>query len=223
MITIVTCTYFSKEHRGEERMENCRASIQSWIRLLKYPEIAIHVADDGSDADLWQRFCEYHRGIRITYSQQQRQGIGASLNAGLDQAWSTGLALYIQDDLLLEQQIDLTFPASVLRDRDYLAAVRIGLPHPNTTGEWEHWPNSHRRDSMAMILEPHHYVMTFRPFLAHRRMQQLGQYLIGVSAEQCERDFNERFCRGELRVAQWFPSPWYHQHVVDLGRLEPCT
>lgn len=222
MITIVTCTYFSKEYRGEERMLNCRASIRSWIKRLEYPEIALHVADDGSDPQLWEKFKTYQYGLRVTYSQQQRRGIGASLNAGLAQAWSAGLAFYIQDDLLLEQDLDLAFPADVLEAFETVAAVRIGLPHPGTAGPMLHLGGIHRRDSMVCDLEPHHYVMSFRPTLSHPRMASLGRYAEGQTAEQTEREYNERYTADpRLRVLQWIPNPWYHQHVVDLGRLEP--
>lgn len=223
MITIVTCTYFSREYRGEERMENCRASMQSWLKLLQYPELVVHVADDGSDPDLWDRFRDYDEGASITYSQQQRRGIGASLNAGLAQAWANGgLALYLQDDLLLESHIDLTFPAKMLETPDIMA-VRIGLPHPDTTGRWAYFPDLHRKDSMMMMLEPHHYAMSNRPVLIHQRMvRQYGLYITDTSAQDTEREFNERYCRNPvLRMGQWFPSPWRHQHVVDLGTIQP--
>lgn len=223
LITIVTATYFSRDHRGEERMENARASVQSWLRHLQYPEIALHVADDGSDQALWDRFCAYHQGIRITYSRQRRRGIGASLNAGLSLAWSAGMALYIQDDLLLEEDLDLSFPAAVLDAEPRIGAVRIGLPHPGTAGVMLHIGGLHRRDSMVCDFEAHHYVMSFRPTLSHPRMGYLGPYIEGETAEQTERDYNERYTMNpRLRVVQWIPNPWHHQHVVDLGTLSPA-
>lgn len=220
MVTIITTTYFSKEHRGEERMKTALESIDSWGNIET--DWLLHVSDDGSDADLWQSFSDHlRRHTRATFSQQQRQGIGASLNAGLAQAWSNGgLALYIVDDMKLEAPLDLSFPANVLNHNEDIMAVRIGLPHPDTTGKVRHFPGEHPYESYMLELDPHHYVMTHRPFLAHQRMMYLGSYLEGVHSGDCEREFNERYLRDpKLKVMQWIPNIWNHNSDVELGYI----
>lgn len=222
MITVVTCTYFSRAHRGEERMENARLSVQSWFRHLHYPELALHIADDGSDKALMERFQSYLAGLRVSYSSQARHGIGASLNKGLARAWESGLAFYLQDDLLLLDHVDLTFPAAVLEAAPDVMAVRVGFGHPDTTGRIRHFPGIHVRESLALELDPHHYVISFRPFLAHPRMAAQGPYLEDVAAEWCEKEYNERYLSRPVgRVVQWIPQPWVHQDVVNLGIIDP--
>lgn len=220
MVTIITTTFFSGKHDGEQRMKTALESIGSWGMIE--PDWLLHIADDGSDVDLWQYFCEHLRGhTRATYSQQHRRGIGASLNAGLAQAWANGgLALYIVDDMKLEAPLDLSFPVNVLNHNEDIMAVRIGLPHPDTTGKVRHFPGEHPYESYMLELDPHHYVMTHRPFLAHQRMTYLGPYMEGVHSGDCEREFNERYLANpKLKVMQWIPNIWNHISDVELGYI----
>jgi glycosyltransferase involved in cell wall biosynthesis len=220
MVTIITTTYFSKEHRGRERMNTALGSVRSWGRLET--DFLIHIADDGSDSDLWDEFMsDIKPWNRVTTSRQQRRGIGASLNAGLAQAWANGgLALYIVDDMKLEGPLDLSFPANVLNHNEDIMAVRIGLPHPDTTGRVRHFAGEHQYESYMLELDPHHYVMTHRPFMAHQRMTYLGPYLEGVHSGDCEREFNERYLRDpKLKVMQWIPNIWNHNSDVELGYI----
>jgi glycosyltransferase involved in cell wall biosynthesis len=223
-ITIITATWFCKAFEGQRRMECAINSLRTWAKRLMYDRrLAIHVADDGSDDDLLQTFVREVRNIFSlhTFSRQERQGIGASLNKGFGVAFQEGLGLYIQDDLALEAPIDLTFPARLLEQED-VGAVRVGIPHPDITGAVRYFPGLHDRDCWAMVVDPHHYVASFRPFMAHPRFGKYLPFMVGESAEQTERDFNERYCREpSLKVLQWIPCPWKHQHVVNLGVVEP--
>lgn len=222
MITIVTCTYFASTHNGQARMEAAGRSVRSWFSHLYYPELALHVADDGSDPDLWSRFKDYLGGIRVSYSRQERHGIGASLNAGLARAWDNGLAFYIQDDLRLVNHVRLDFAAAILEQCEDVLAVRVGLPHPDTTGRVRYLPGLDQNETLTLELDPHHYVMSFRPFLAHKRMGTLGPYLADVTAEWCEKEYNDRYVKRPAgKVLQWMPNLWVHQHVVNLGIIEP--
>jgi glycosyltransferase involved in cell wall biosynthesis len=221
MVTIITTTYFSKEHRGEERMRTALESIDSWGQMTGVPW-TIHIADDGSDLDLWTEFLSsIDKWKIITTSRQQRRGIGASLNAGLAQAWANGgLALYIVDDMKLEGPLDLSFPAKVLEECPDIMMVRIGLPHPDTTGRVRHFPAMHDYESYMLELDPHHYATTHRPFMAHKRMMAYGPYQEGIPAGDCEREFNERYLRDpKLKVMQWIPNIWNHNSDVELGYI----
>jgi hypothetical protein len=98
--------------------------------------------------------------------------------------------------------------------------VRIGLPHPDTTGRVRHFPAMHDYESYMLELDPHHYVTTHRPFMAHQRMMAYGPYVEGIPAGDCEREFNERYLRDpKLKVMQWIPNIWNHNSDVELGYI----
>lgn len=222
MVTIVTTTYFSKEHEGFARMYTALESTVSWFDKIEGEGIRLHIADDGSDHELFDPFIsELQKVYTLTWSRQERGGIGASLNKGLAQAWANGgLVFYIVDDMRLEVPLDLSFPASVLNNHEDIMAVRIGLPHPDTTGRVRYFPNEHKYETYMLELDPHHYVMTHRPFMAHKRMMRYGPYVEGIKAGDCETEFNNRYLKDPvLKVEQWIPNVWLHNSPIELGYL----
>lgn len=202
-------------------MDTALKCIVSWEKVS--PRCALHIADDGSDHELFDPFIsELQKVYTLTWSRQERGGIGASLNKGLAQAWANGgLALYIVDDMLLEQPLDLSFPAKVLEECPDIMMVRIGLPHPDTTGRVRHFPAMHDYESYMLELDPHHYATTHRPFMAHKRMMAYGPYQEGIPAGDCETEWNQRYLKApSFKVCQWIPNVWWHQDGPELGYIK---
>ena len=225
MIVIVCTTYFPPGEMGERRVSESMRTVDSWQRHLQYEgDLRLHVADDGSDAELLKRFLG---GISwdATVTMQRRMGVGASLNAGMAHAFAQrALALYAVDDWTVRADFDLTPWARLLLaspedERRPVGMVRLGPPHPWITGQVETF-----RDGWGMRLDRHHYAFGHRPALYHHRMiDHYGWFAERVNAYECERMYAERFAAltdgPDIILA--LPSPWDHDSTVELADIEP--
>lgn len=124
-ITIVMTTYFM----DEQRRDLAETALHSWNYFLLYEEpVMLHVADDGSSVD-WEPENFWRRG-EITYSRQNRSGVGASLNKGFLKAYETSpLVAYFVDDWILQEPLDLRPWVKLLMEREDVGIVRLGPPH----------------------------------------------------------------------------------------------
>lgn len=215
-ITIVMTTYFTDSAR-KELAEN---ALLSWNRFLKYDgTLRLHIADDGSTVSSLLSYCW---GDPVTYSRQERQGVGASLNRGFEKAFeSSPLVLYAVDDWRLMYEEDLTPWAQVLMDREDVGMVRLGPPHPNIRGTVEafseHW------NSWGLRLERYGFFFGHRPAVYHKRMiDAYGWFDENVSALECERLYVEKCAHtAGPDVVLSLSSPWWHTSVKSLSALEP--
>ena len=140
-VTIVMTTYFT----DQERITLAEKALRSWENFLCYSAynyINLHIADDGSTLD-WD-IVDIWPGGNVSYSHQERKGVGASLNAGFKKAFETSpIVLYAVDDWKLMYDIDITHWVKVLMEREDVGMVRLGPPHPNIRGSVEafseHW------------------------------------------------------------------------------------
>jgi hypothetical protein len=192
-ITIIATTYFPDGPDGLARAITADETIRSWAEHMKYGgDLRLHVADDGSNTDAEN--IGYRWWPVRTWSKQARRGVGASLNRGIEQALSVGDLLgYGVDDWALTGPIHLDPWAALLERDESIGCVRLGIAHPGLTGEVEHDPES---GEYFLRLERHNFAFATRPFLMHRRFYEAyGPFDEGVNAYECERLFNERFCR----------------------------
>lgn len=221
-ITIVVTTWAPNNDDGHLRRQTAHAALASWLEYLNYDgEIRIHIADDGSTlpgyinelCDLWG----------ATLSQQVACGVGASLNAGLQKAFSQGdLALYLVDDWMAVERVDLTPWTKLLIARDDIGMVRLGPPHPGLTGtvemgiegEWQNW---------LLRLDRHHYAYGMRPALYHRRFYDAyGPFEERCSSLECERMYNERFgLMDGPDIVLALPHPWQHIYGTEFSAIDP--
>lgn len=232
-ITIVVTTYTPPGEDGAHRRNATLSAWQSWREHLKYKgELRVHIADDGSElvdyTESWWKqtnrrypLCELGN---LTYSRQERWGVGASLNAGFREAHKASpLTLYAVDDWGLRSQFDLTPWAELLTQREDIGAVRLGPPHPFLAGIIEHrnrppgeglsdgqWYLRLNRNGGLKVI--HGMAFSHRPALFHKRLTDAyGPFDEDISALECEQLYNERFCAAAgPDIVLALPTPWEH-------------
>ena len=242
LITIILTTWAPTGEEGEKRIAAVRQSLESWIPHLKYEgELALHVADDGSrcgdyGTDVDSPPAVWWPGAR-SFSRQERKGVGASLNMGLQVAFGRSedaLALYVVDDWSLHCDLDLTEWASLLTHED-IGMVRFGPAHPNCFGRIEHFgsvtvPVDH--DGFCLRLVPqvvgadrraNAYSFAHRPALYHRRfIKHWGWFDEDVDAIACEWLYNERWSSGGgTDIVLALPYEWIHLPSNRLSLINP--
>lgn len=126
-VTIVMTTWFIHP----ERVKVAQQALKSWCDYLRYEgNLHLHVADDGSEL-AWEPANSWYNTNRITFSRQEREGVGASLNKGFKQAFECSpIVLYMVDDWFLTQPFDLAPWVHLLVARTDVGIVRLGPPHP---------------------------------------------------------------------------------------------
>lgn len=228
-ITIVATTWLppGKEDR---RLEDFLKALWTWREFLKYDgHINLHISDDGTTEE-W--FIKLQKAVQIiwkdeliTFSQQQRHGVGASLNTGLNKAFETSpLALHMVDDWELLDSYDLNNWVKFMEDPNYDVGMIRFFPHPDLTGTFRHIPPY----GWAVILDPHHYVFATRPCLWHKRFFDCwGSFKENVSAIETEADFNNRVVNRQQPIEGgkiWLalPEMWRHMDAFSLSELVPA-
>ena len=231
-VTIIVATYFPDTEQGRIRKQMASVAVKSWIRYLHYQgPLELHIADDGSELVDYKIFpytdpmdgydiSQLNVHIPVSFSRQERKGVGASLNIALQQAFcKSPLAMIIyNDDVMLRETIDLTPWADLLLKNDDIGAVRLGLPHQGLTGEIVLYPQGY-----GLKLNKHNFAFTFRPTLFHKRFfDSYGWMLEGETALECERRYNLKFCESEgPDIIYALPIPWEHLWIMDLSDLKP--
>ncbi len=227
-ITIVTTTWAPEGEVGEARGRVANDCIYSWLEELHYDgELRLHIADDGSNnefyrkgenflpGDMWKEYPEW----QVSFSRQERKGVGASLNAGFAEAFKTSpLAMYVVEDWEMVESFNLNPWARLLLQEQGIGAVRLGPPHPDLTGIIKHF-----QPCWAMVLDRHHFAFSHRPTLFHKRfMDAYGPHPEGVDALACERAYNERFIRMKgPEIAYALQYPWRHVGEAEVGNVTP--
>lgn len=227
-VTIVMTTWIPEGKQGRDRLAAEELCLNSWQEhLINKDAIHLHLADDGStpyDFAQIRNFVDNWKMGQVTYSKQDRRGVGASLNVGLKKAFENSpIVLHAVDDWELLDDLWLTPWVSFMEDVNYdVGAVRF-FPHPYLTGEIRHIPPH----GWAMMLERHHYVFATRPSLWHKRMfDALGYFKEEVSALDCETDFNYRICKPPHKIGDriWLAIPelWRPKETGSLSALVPA-
>lgn len=181
----------------------------------------MHISDDGSANIVYNSM---FKDNLVTFSRQDRKGVGASLNKGFKHAFKNGnIVLYAVDDWALTQNFDLTPWVKLLNEREDAGMVRLGPPHPYTQGkieiftkDWQGW---------GLRLDRISYAFGHRPALYHKRMiDHYGWFEENSSALDCELDYAARFIRDEHGpdIVLALPHPWQHDYSSDsLSEMEP--
>lgn len=227
-ITMLMTTWIPEGDMGKERLKIEEHCLETWREHLYHDSaIHLHIADDGSlDNDMMSimdmAIQIWDRG-KVTYSRQSRQGVGASLNAGLHQAFQRSpFVLHAVDDWELRDGLDLAPWVQFMNDPEYDVGMVRFFPHPDLTGTIRHIPPH----GWAVALHRHHYVFATRPALLHQRFfDALGYFKEKVSALDCEVDFNERLINPTRFVGTgvWLalPEVWRNLDSGSLSAIVP--
>ena len=229
-ITIVATTWLPPGKDGHKRLRAVNDAVASWRRLLYREGLHLHIADDGTgpehQSDLMRCLRLATAGsdihLPLTWSQQQRHGVGASLNIGLAAAFERSpLVFHAVDDWRLTDWFNLEPWAALLIENPSIGMIRF-FPHPDLTGSVKMFDQG-----WGLLLDRHHYVFATRPFLAHRRFfDAFGPFLEDANAYEVERDYNERFCASisgpatpDILLA--LPERWEPIESVELAGVDP--
>lgn len=221
-VAVVMTTYLPEGEDGARRALVNYDTLASWNKYLAYEgDLWLHVADDGSRAPLASLGPWKIRLLGMSY--QERHGVGASLNTGFRFAFDNHVPItaYFVDDWCLTSPLDITPWVRLLMEREDVGMVRLGPPHPNTTGtveaftsEWQSW---------GLRMDRYAYAFGHRPALYHKRMiDAYGWFKEDCNALVCEQDYAERFCRMEgPDIVLALPHPWQHLDSVELADVDP--
>lgn len=227
MLTVVMTTYFPAGSLGDMRASYALDTLQGLMKNLKpYSSIKLHVADDGSDVSkrvfIYKLMYIAHECWEqaSTFTDSERGGIGASLNLAMDYVKDEWM--YITDDWLLTQQLDLSGPSKLLCSRDY-DLVRLGPVHPNLQCL------TRFDESIGWWLDIHQHYGGFafgtRPFIATRTFyEKIGPFDEHLNAYETERLYAERVAQSTARLAYWggvdLAGPWEHIGNECVGYVD---
>jgi len=222
-------TWIPEGQQGKDRLKAEYECLFSWNNNLKYSDqINLHIQDDGSkqedyDKVIMQAHEIWKRGD-ISWGQQKRKGVGASLNNGIFTAFkSSEIVLNAVDDWELLQVLDLDPWVNFLKDPQYEVGMVRFFAHPDLTGTIKHIPPH----GWAMKLDWHHYVFSFRPCLWNKKFFEVwGEFEENRSALGSEEEFNNRLVRnGRLGedAAVWLALPelWRPFETGSLADMVP--
>ena len=221
-IAVVVTTYFPDSPVGVSRLKSTLRAVESWARFLtcEHSALSLIFVNSCGVSPYQSEFEKFTRGgISVRWFSQNGGGVGASLNLGFKEAFkTTSLALYAADDWALTAPLDLTPWSRLLQREANVGMVRLGPPHADLTGKVQMFA-----EGWGLLLDRHHYSFGHRPALYHRRMlEAYGPFTEKINALECERLYNESFCRtAGPEIVLALPHPWEHVGETEVGDLEP--
>ncbi len=227
-LTLVMTTYATDTDEGRVRRDEAAATLQSWVANLFYDgPLRLHIADDGSDLPGYPQDLRLVWGVAaqielVSFSRQERRGVGASLNAGMRETYLRGpVWFYGVDDWVMTQPVDLTpWVRLLLEDREY-GIVRL-FPHPNLRGTIAH-RQGHEVEHV-LRLDRYSYAFATRPMLVHQRFTgYYGDFAEGVSAYDVEDQMRDRFNADPNGpdIALALPTWFRHESSVEQAGIVP--
>lgn len=190
-----------------------------------------HIADDGTNNGHIDKLAnEIHSNRptseRITYTDAQRKGVGASMNLGQQACYSfADYILWLEDDWLLQNKFDLHPLVQMLAERQDIGMVRLGYLQlglkATTISAANHlWWLLHR-DSLDKFIFAGHAALRHKRFY-----ESYGAYKEGLSPGDTEIKYVERFhaVKGpEVVWPAWVGcwGPFAHIGQASLGDLKP--
>lgn len=227
-LAILVTTYVPQG--AKLRIEAIQKTAASWKRNLRYDgEIHVHVADDGSDhqydAGFWMGIYDWANSF--SYGQQQRRGVGASLNAGFQACFDvTPLVLYAVDDWSLVQSINLTPWAEVLmmgqpncKPQYTLGCIRFVTSPSLRGGELIRC-----NDVWGIVWERYTYIWAQRPALYHKRfIDAYGKFPEMEKAVEVDRIYNNTVLAKEdgPEIMLALVHQWQHLWSIEAGDVVP--
>jgi len=193
-IAVIMTTCAREGPVGDLRAGYARRAIAALKNLHYDGPIWLHFADDGSRPGHLEHLISWARRARawtdITVSNAEGLGVGKSINLALDAVEPSDLIFYLQDDIVLVGELDLTIPARHLQDES-IGMVRTGMIHPGLHAETRYAGSELQ---YYWVIDKAHsgYSFTFRTWLAHRRFfRAYGPLPTSLDLYNTERVYNE--------------------------------
>lgn len=229
-VTVIMTTY-CPPGKGAIRAEYAVQTLHALIDNLKSPlPIRLHVADDGSTnrdfIKVLLREAKVGWHTEGDWTNAERGGIGASLNRAIEQQAPDELLMYMTDDWMLTEPLDLAPAIMLINDFKY-DLVRLSPIHPDLQCQTKH----HLPIGWWLHLHMHSpgYVFATRPFLATTGFfDHVGPFQEGLDAYDTERAYNDlvkaRGSHSRLLIAQadtGLAGPWKHLGEYEVGHIQP--
>lgn len=207
------------------RTEQALRTIAGARRNVQYPgAFHWHIADDGSPQQHLDAIAEALEGQQVTWSNSKRQGVGRSMNLGMEECLKhSDYILWLEDDWECQQPFDLEPCQRLLHDDERLGMVRLGYISPGIQG---HLIGAAGRLWWELRQGPT-YTFTGHASLRHRRFcDAYGEYQVGLAPGATELDMcakvNGKY--GPAIVVPAFTGEWgafAHIGAESLADVNP--
>lgn len=209
-ITVILQTY--------KRTEYALRTIAAARELLHYGgPLYWYIADDGSPAEhvtavrdaLGEQFAGWHSA---------RRGYGANANYAWFRTEQLGrLALFLEDDFMLTQPLDLTPHAYALMDCEALGMVRLGYIDGERLESARDFCGRSYHTLPRAWPDTSFYAFTGHPSLRHTRYRQAyGDYPEGLAPGDTELAYAYQYRVGEGPLIVWpegYPANGSFAHI----------
>lgn len=185
------------------RTEYAIATAKALVANLAYPELAFYVADDGSSQEHIDSVLRCFEGYPLIGWHTISNG---TYGRNCNEAWNAvkdkcKLTLWIEDDWVLRNRLDLYAYAALLMEDQSIGMVRLGYLNLNMRGTvFGHsgrlyWRLDRDADS---------YVFTGHPSLRHDRYRMIyGRYPEGFNPGETELAYGMQYRSGNGPDIVW--------------------
>lgn len=198
-INVVLLTYGN----GDERTEYAVRTAEAMVKHLAYPELAFYIADDGSN----QRHLD---SVLKCFEGQPVSGWhtipGGTYGANVNKAYAavkdiSKLTMWIEDDWVLRDRLDLYPYAALLMEQESIGMVRLGYLNLNMSGKvFGHSGRLYWR----LDRDADDYVFTGHPSVRHNRFfDAYGNYQEGLNPGLTELSYGLQYRRGSGPDIVW--------------------
>lgn len=176
-----------------------------------YP--AMIICDDGSKKGHVHELAEHAGNWLYQTIDVNGRGLGASMNAGLQQAFQlSDVVLRMEDDWILERPLNIG-PWVDLMKEDSIGAIRMGMMFRDDDELVPYGDPKYGLLRMVRAAKKRTYNINNQVALVHEMMYDIvGPYKEGCQPQDCERDFAMRFNKetGNLASSPWicWPKGW---------------
>ena len=218
------------------RTDTALATIESLVKHLKYPKLRWCICDDRSEkghvARLADKFFELGvEDVKICRTNDERWGLGASINNGLRACFDVGpVAFTTEDDWLLTKDLDITKWVKFLVEDTKAGVIRLGVMWNRDTTKLSKYTDDLYENQ---IVRPGTvaWLINNQVGIRHRRLYDaLGLYKENIEPDATEAEFNTRFVHNaypsikvfwptELKTNVWKDQslPFYHFGHSTIG------
>ena len=200
--------YISVVMTTHNRTNVACAVIDSLVKNLKYPRINWIISDDRSDNGHVEQLVEQFKknnisDVKVCKTDNNRYGLGASLNNGLMEAFKVSpIVLTTEDDWILEKELKLAYFVDLINRNEDIAAIRLA-----TLNYAESRPSEYNLLSEVYSFNNiKNSVFNNQVALRHKRVyDKIGYYRENVNSDISEQDIIKKFnSQNQLKV--YFPD-----------------
>jgi hypothetical protein len=198
-INVVLLTYGN----GDARTEYAIRTAQALVANIVYPELAFYIADDGSNQAHIDAVLKCFEGHPVSGWHTIPNGTyGANVNKAYQATKDYGrLTMYIEDDWVLRDRLDLYSYAAMLMEREDVGMVRLGYLNLNMRGTvFGHKDRLYWR----LYRDADSYVFTGHPSLRHSRFTEaVGMYPEGLNPGYTELTYGLQYRNSQSPDIVW--------------------